>query len=424
MEFKIPRGTFDIVPPQSARWQKVTGTFREIAALYGYQEISTPIFEMAGLFERSSGESSDVVQKEMYRFEDRKGRQFALRPEGTAPVVRSYVENRMDLLGGRTRLFYIGPMFRYDRPQAGRYRQFYQYGVEFFGSDHPFVDAEVIAILWNYLAGLGLKKIRLEINSVGCPQCSKTYDNALEEYFRPFLTQLCEDCNKRIGIKPRRLLDCKVAACSAIAKNAPSQLDYLDPGCATHFEAVKRYLDLLDIPFTVNPRIVRGLDYYTNTAFEVIYAGIGAQNSLAGGGRYNALVKQIGGRDVPAIGFAGGFERLLLALEEEQIAIGGPVSPDVFIAAIGAGALDAGITLLSKLRANGVRADLDPDKISFRSALKTADGSGAKFTVIIGEDELASGNLLLKDMDTGKQTSIPINDMEAILSFIARKAGP
>jgi len=417
MDFKIPRGTFDIIPPASARWQKVIASFREIAALHGYQEISTPVFEMAGLFERSSGESSDVVQKEMYRFQDRKGREFALRPEGTAPVVRSYVENRMDLLGSRTRLFYIGPMFRYDRPQAGRYRQFYQYGVEFFGSNHPCVDAEVIAILWNFLTGLGLKGIRLEINSVGCGNCSQDYDIALQEYFGPRLGEMCEDCTKRIGLKPRRLLDCKVPACARIAAGAPSQLDYLDEDCAAHFAAVKRYLDLLAVPYTVNPRIVRGLDYYTNTAFEVVFEGIGAQNSLAGGGRYNALVKQIGGRDVPAIGFAGGFERLLLALEEEKIDLGGSRAPRIFIAAIGAGALDAGIVLQNKLRSQGVAADLDPDKGSFRSALKTADSSGAAFTAIIGEDELAAGTLMLKDMASGTQTILARDDLDQLIQL-------
>ncbi|MBW6514661.1 MAG: histidine--tRNA ligase, partial [Candidatus Syntrophosphaera sp.] len=280
MEYKIPRGTYDILPQQSYKWQRVISAFRKLAAACGYAEITTPVFEQASLFERSSGESSDVIKKEMYRFSDQKGRTFALRPEGTAPVVRSYVENRLDIGAANRKLYYIGPMFRYDRPQAGRYRQFYQYGIEFIGSDNPYYDAEVIAILWNYLWELGLRRIRLELNSVGCPACSSVYDKELRDYFRPRLAELCPDCQTRFELKPRRLLDCKVPSCKKIAADAPSQLDYLDEGCRDHFAAVQADLELMRIPFEVNPRIVRGLDYYTNTAFEIVADGLGAQNSL------------------------------------------------------------------------------------------------------------------------------------------------
>lgn len=421
MEYKIPRGTYDILPADSSKWQFLRSRFREIADAYGYLEISTPVFEASGLFERSSGESSDVVQKEMYRFTDRKGREFALRPEGTAPVVRSFVENRLDITSSRVRMYYIGPMFRYDRPQAGRYRQFYQYGIEFFGSNHPFYDAEVISLLWYYLTGLGLKNIRLEINSVGCPNCSADYDAALREFFAPHVDDLCPDCLKRLQMKPRRLLDCKVPTCKSIASGAPSQLDYLDDDCRIHFDAVKTYLEHLNVPFTVNPKIVRGLDYYSNTAFEVIFEGIGAQNSLAGGGRYNSLVEQVGGKPVPAIGFAGGFERLLLALENEGIALPSIPDPDVFAVAAGDAAQELCVSIIAALRLKGVRADFDPDKKSFKAQMKAAGSSNCTFAMIVGEDEIQGGFVTLKDMNTGEQTRADASNVEHLAEVLLSK---
>ncbi|MGC9361649.1 MAG: histidine--tRNA ligase [Candidatus Syntrophosphaera sp.] len=418
MEYKIPRGTYDILPEQSYKWQKVISAFEETAASYGYEEIVTPIFELASLFERSSGESSDVIKKEMYRFTDKKGRNFALRPEGTAPVVRSYVENRMDIGSSTKKLYYTGPMFRYDRPQAGRYRQFYQYGVEFIGSDNPYFDAEVISILWNYLWKLGIRRMRLELNSVGCPACSQTYDVALREYFKPHLNELCSDCQVRFEKNPRRLLDCKVKTCRAIAAGAPSQLDYLDEACRAHFASVRRYLELMNIPFTINPRIVRGLDYYTNTAFEVIYEGIGAQNSIAGGGRYNGLIEQFGGKRVPAIGFAGGFERLLLALKDEGVSLGEALVPDVYVITLGDAARDFAIPYINGLRNLGVRAEFDPDKSSLKAQFKAADSCKALFAMIIGEDEVASGKAVLKDLQSGEQKEIALEPLEGLASLI------
>ncbi|MDP3114421.1 MAG: histidine--tRNA ligase [Candidatus Cloacimonadaceae bacterium] len=415
MEYKIPRGTYDILPAQSYKWQKVIAVFREIASAYGYEEISTPVFEQANLFERSAGESSDVIQKEMYRFEDRKGRCFALRPEGTAPVVRSYVENRMDVLTSRVKLYYIGPMFRYDRPQAGRFRQFYQYGIEFIGSNNAYYDAEVIAILWSYLTKLGLTNIRLELNSVGCPSCSSTYEDALRDHFKPHLSELCSDCQKRFDAKPKRLLECKVPSCKALGVGAPTQNDFLDEECQTHFAEVQSYLKGMSIPFTINPRIVRGLDYYSNTAFEIVYEGIGAQNSLAGGGRYNGLIEQIGGKSIPAIGFAGGFERLLLTLEDQGIDLGKPPAPDVYIITIGETAKAAAIPLLNDLRYAGVYAEYDPDKTSFKAQLKAADNLNARFALIIGEEEIARGVGQLKDFFSGEQKELFLNDLPALV---------
>jgi len=409
MKYNIPRGTYDILPSQSHKWQHLIRRFQDLAAAYGYREISTPIFEQSALFERSSGSSSDVVQKEMYRFLDRKGREFALRPEGTAPVVRSFIENSWDKTQGRTKLYYTGPMFRYDRPQAGRYRQFWQYGLEFFGSQHPFYDAEVIAFLWNFLTSLGLKKIHLEINSVGCPNCLDEYETALKAYYKPHLSELCGDCQNRFEVNPKRLLDCKVPSCGVIAAKAPSQLDYLDEDCRNHFEQVQHYLKLANIEFEVNPRIVRGLDYYSHTAFEVIFDGLGAQNTLAGGGRYNYLVQQMGGRSTPAIGFAGGFERLLLALEEEGVILDVDPVPDIYAIAMGEEAQKALLPLIFALRNQGRKVDYDPEKTSFKAQMKAANNSQARFCLIIGEDELSSNSAILKDMDSGEQESVALD---------------
>ncbi len=421
MKYSIPRGTFDILPNTSYKWAFLMESFRSFASSYGYREISTPIFEVAALFERSSGESSDVVQKEMYRFTDRKEREFALRPEGTAPVVRSYVENHLDVLASRTKLFYIGPMFRYDRPQAGRYRQFYQYGIEFIGSDNPYYDAEVIAILVLWMKSLGLKNLRLELNSVGCPNCSADYDKALQAYFRPFLPQLCPDCNKRFQLKPRRLLDCKVPSCKALREAAPLQKDYLDEPCKLHFASVCAQLQAMQIPYTLNPSIVRGLDYYTNTAFELIYDGLGAQNSLAGGGRYNGLIEQIGGKNIPAIGFAGGFERLLLALEAEAISLTDEPKPMLYLICLGEPARQGTVKYLNALRSKGIYVDYDPDKSSLKAQFKAADASGASYAIIVGESELQENKLNLKNLRSGEQLSLPLDDGTALLDLLALK---
>ncbi len=418
MKYQIPRGTYDILPEQSYKWQKIITAFRELAAAYGYEEISTPIFEQAALFERSSGETSDVVKKEMYRFTDQKGREFALRPEGTAPVARAYLENHLDIGSAVRKLYYIGPMFRYDRPQAGRYRQFYQYGIEFIGSNHPFYDAEVISILWWYLKSLGLTKLRLELNSVGCAACAKDYDKALQDFFRPHVDELCPDCKLRLELKPRRLLDCKVKSCKEIAQSAPSQLDYLDESCRDHFASTQKMLELMNVPFTINPRIVRGLDYYTNTAFEVIYEDLGAQNSLAGGGRYNGLLEQIGGKSIPAIGFAGGFERILLALEEGKATLGQEPVPDVFVVALGNPARDLILPYINELRRAGIRTEYDPDKNSFKAQLKAADNRKARFALIVGEDEVAGRRFVLKNLRSKEQQILPWEPFGDIVTFL------
>ena len=347
----------------------------------------------------------------MYKFEDKKGRTFALRPEGTAPVVRSFIENGLMLKPNSSKLYYIGPMFRYDRPQKGRYRQFYQYGIENIGSKNPYIDAEVIAFANMFLSKLGLKNFELQINSIGCKNCTHDYDNALIEYFTPFQNELCSDCRKRLEKNPKRVLDCKVKTCKAIAKDAPSMLDYLDEDCAANFNKVKEYLTAMGIPFVVNPKIVRGLDYYTQTAFEFIDTNLGAQNTLIGGGRYDTLAEQLGGKNLPGIGFAGGFERLLLSMEEEKLAFGKQQTPEVYLVTLGEEARIAGIKLIIELRENGISTEFDPDKTSMNAQMKMANKTGAAFALILGEDELKKDKIVLKNLENGEQEDVNIFDI-------------
>ena len=410
-KYSVPRGTFDILPDISYRWQFVTNVFREVAREFNYKEIVTPIFEKSEIFERSVGKSSDIVEKEMYKFEDKKGRIFALRPEGTAPVVRSFIENGLNLKPNSSKLYYLGPMFRYDRPQKGRYRQFYQYGIENIGSTNPYIDAEVIAFAYKFLNKLGLKNFKLQINSIGCKNCTQDYDNALIEYFTPNVNTLCSDCQKRLKKNPKRVLDCKVKSCKEIASDAPFMLDYLDEECADNFEKVKEYLNMMEIPFEVNPKIVRGLDYYSQTAFEFIDANLGAQNTLIGGGRYDTLAEQLGGKNMPGVGFAGGFERLLLSMEEEGLSFGTQQVPKVYLVALGEKARSAGIRLIMKLRDNGISAEFDPDKVSMNAQMKMTNKTGAKFALILGEDELEKNTIILKDLTKSEQKIINISDL-------------
>jgi histidyl-tRNA synthetase len=410
-KYNLPRGTYDILPDVSYKWEYIINAFKNTAKLFNFKEIVTPIFEDANLFERSSGETSDIVQKEMYKFTDKKGRVFALRPEGTAPVVRSFVENNLSAQAGVQKLFYTGPMFRYDRPQKGRYRQFYQYGIEAIGSDNPYVDAEVIALFYTFIQKLGLTEFEVEINSVGNAAVAEKYDKALADYFRPHKEELCHDCQTRLEKKPRRLLDCKVKTCQEIGKNAPVMLDYLDEECSTHFEQVKEYLKQFKVPFSVNPKIVRGLDYYTHTAFEFLNHKLGAQNAIGAGGRYNGLVEQIGGKPMPGVGFAGGFERLLLSMESENLFSGDEIIPTVYIVAIGEKAQTKVAQIISLLRSNNISVEYDPDKTSLKAQMKAADKVKAKYAVILGEDELERGVVTLKNLQDRKQIDVTISEL-------------
>jgi histidyl-tRNA synthetase len=410
-KFKVPRGTYDILPDESYKWQFMTNVFREVAGEFNYREIVTPIFEKSDIFERSVGETSDIVEKEMYKFEDKKGRIFALRPEGTAPVVRSFIENGLLLKPNSAKLYYLGPMFRYDRPQKGRFRQFYQYGIENIGSNDPYVDAEVISFAYMFLSKLGLKNFQLQINSIGCKNCTQDYDNALKKYFAPYQNDLCSDCRKRLEKNPKRVLDCKVKTCQIIAKGAPSMLDYLDEDCTTNFNKVQQYLTEMRISFVVNPKIVRGLDYYSQTAFEFIDTNLGAQITLIGGGRYDGLAEQLGGRELPGIGFAGGFERLLLSMEEEKLSFGQPQTPKVYLVTVGNEARSAGIKLILELRRSGISAEFDSDKTSMNAQMKRANKTGAAFALILGDDELKRNMIIIKNLANGEQKEINITDI-------------
>lgn len=402
-KYKAPRGTYDILPGESYKWQYVRALFRQTAKLFNYREIETPIFEDSNIFERTVGDTSDIVEKEMYKFKDKKGRIFALRPEGTASVVRAYIENGLYVKNNASKLFYLGPMFRYDRPQKGRHRQFYQYGIENIGSASSYIDAEVIALADHFLNKLGLENYELQINSIGCVNCAKDHEKALQEYFSSYRDELCADCQKRLDKNPKRILDCKVKSCQKIAADAPSILDYLDYDCAANFQELQNHLQEMGISFKINHRIVRGLDYYTQTAFEFVDNNLGAQNTLIGGGRYDGLIKKLGGKDQPGIGFAGGFERLLLAMKTEKIGFAAEDLPDLYFVNIGAKAQKTGIKILQELRQKDFSVEFDPDRTSISSQMKAANRSGAKFCLILGEDELVKNKVILKDMASGEQ---------------------
>ncbi len=415
--YKAPRGTFDILPGQSYKWQWITEKFREIASVFNYREIVTPIFEVVDLFERSVGSTTDIVEKEMYIFTDRKDRVFALRPEGTAPVVRSTIENHLQKDGNISKLFYLGPMFRYDRPQKGRYRQFYQYGIELIGSRHPYNDAEVIWFADMFVRNLGIKDFCLEINSIGCPKCSIEYDKVLVSFFSKYKPDLCPDCHNRIATNPKRLLDCKVSKCRTIAKDAPLILDYLDQECDYHFKNVCSYLDYLNIKYDINPFIVRGLDYYNRTAFEITDTSRKTQNALLGGGRYDGLFATLGGSDTPAIGFAGGFERLIGAMEQNNLCFGNEPAPDAYLIIIGDRAVPEGLKLIMELRDKGIKTEYNIEKNSLKAQMKAAANSKARYALMLGDDEIDTKTITIKDLDKGIQNTYP---QEYLITFLIK----
>lgn len=406
-----PRGTNDLLPGEVEKWQYLESLIRLICAEYGYSEIRTPIFEHTELFLRGVGDTTDIVEKEMYTFTDRGDRSITLRPEGTASAVRAYLEDKLYAGPQPVKLFYTGPMFRYDRPQAGRFRQFHQFGVEVFGSHDPAVDAEVMAMAMDLYRRLGLKNLELHINSVGCPDCRPVLRQKLQDFFRPHLENLCKNCRDRFEKNPLRILDCKEGHCGEIGANAPTTIDCLCEGCAGHFERVKQYLDLLNVPYVVDRRLVRGLDYYTHTAFEIMAPDIGAQSSIGGGGRYNGLVETCGGPPTPGIGYALGMERIILAMERQGLAMPGASGPDVFVVTAGQTAAIEAFKLLFKLRSAGFSADKDYLNRSLKAQMKYAGKTGARFAVIIGEEELKQGVVLVRDMGAGEQETIMVGEV-------------
>ena len=406
-----PRGTKDILPDTVGQWLYVEDKVREICGRYGYKEIRTPIFEHTELFLRGIGETTDVVEKEMYTFTDRGNRSITLRPENTAAAVRAYLQNKLYADAALTKLFYIGSMFRYDRPQAGRYREFHQFGVEALGGDNPAIDAEIIMLAVNFLKSLGLQELELSLNSVGCPKCRPIYRQRLQEFFRDKLEGLCDDCRSRYDRNPMRILDCKNEGCKELSVGAPEITDCLCDECRAHFEKVKGYLTAAGIAFNLDPRLVRGLDYYTKTAFEVQYAPLGAQSAVAGGGRYDGLIEEIGGNPTPAVGFAVGIERVLLALEKQGLLPEVKSTDDVFVVALGAEAQTAAFKLLADFRDAGLSAAMDFAGRSMKAQMKQANKANARFVAILGEDEVKESVVLLKDMQTSEQQKVAIEEI-------------
>ncbi|WP_102345450.1 histidine--tRNA ligase [Bacillus sp. Marseille-P3661] len=413
MAINIPRGTQDILPGVVEDWQFVEQKMRDICKRYNYSEIRTPVFEQTELFQRGVGETTDIVQKEMYTFEDRGGRSMTLRPEGTAPTVRSFVENKM--YGEPTqpvKLFYIGPMFRYERPQAGRWRQFVQFGIEALGSNDPAVDAEVIALAMDVYKELGLKRLKLIINSLGDLESRKNHREALINHFKPRIEEFCSDCQNRLDKNPMRILDCKKDREHELMNTAPSILDYLNDESRVFFEKVKSYLTQMGIQYEVDPKLVRGLDYYNHTAFEIMSdaEGFGAITTLSGGGRYNGLAQEIGGPDTPGIGFALSIERLLLALKAENISLPIEKGLDCYLVALGEAAKGKTTSLLYELRKAGFTADKDYQDKKLKGQFKTADRLQAKFVAVLGDDELTNNIINVKNMLTGSQEEVQLQN--------------
>lgn len=405
-----PRGTSDILPRDMGQWHQLEQKVRDVCAVYGYEEIRTPIFEHTELFARGIGEVTDIVEKEMYTFADRADRSLTLRPEGTAGVVRAYLEHRLDTEAQPVKMYYMGPMFRYERPQAGRARQFHQLGVETVGTMDPAMDAEVIALLVALLRSVGLDEFTVHINSIGCPGCRPAYVERLREALAPVQDELCTSCQQRFERSPLRILDCKRARCIELTQDVPVLTDALCASCAKHFEEVVAYLSELGLTHQLTPRLVRGFDYYTRTVFEVTSPVLGAQDALGGGGRYDGLVETLGGQPTPAVGFAAGMERILLAAAKK----GGQASPsilDAYVVTLGEGARAVAVRTAAALRDANLKTELDYMDRSLRAQLRQANRLGARVAVIIGEEEVTADTVRIRDMDSGEERTIAAADV-------------
>ena len=419
---KAIKGTQDILPDVVYKNQFIEQTLLDIASKFGFREIRTPVFEHTELFQRGVGETTDVVQKEMYTFDDKGGRSITLRPEGTAGAARAFLEHGLFNEALPQKLCYVLNCYRYEKPQAGRWREFQQFGVEMLGAAHPAADAEVISLANEIFAFLGVEGIQLQLNSIGCPECRKNYHAALKEYFEAKKDDLCPTCLGRLEKNPMRILDCKSPVCSDIAKDAPAIIDYICEDCSKHFESVKKYLDKMNIEYSVNPRIVRGLDYYTRTVFEFVSTDIGAQGTVCGGGRYDGLIEELGGPHVPSLGFGLGTGRLLMLLEAQGIALPKPAGCDIYIAPMGENASYEAAAIVADLRAGGISAQTDVVGRSLKAQMKFADKIGAKCTMVLGDDEIASGKAKVKNMDSGEATEVELADLaENFMEFLLRQ---
>ena len=405
---KAIKGTKDVLPSEVYKNQYIEATCLTVAENFGYKEMRTPVFEHTELFQRGVGDTTDVVQKEMYTFDDKGGRSITLRPEGTAGAARSFLENGLSNEALPQKICYLTSCYRYEKPQAGRLREFHQFGIECFGATSPLADAEMIALAKQIFDELGVKDLHLELNSIGCPTCRAEYHKALKEYFASRVDELCDTCRDRLDRNPMRILDCKSPVCSEIAKDAPVVLDYLCDECKKHFEKTKSYLDAMNIEYIVNPQIVRGLDYYTKTVFEFVADSIGAQGTVCGGGRYDGLIEELGGQHTPSLGFAMGLERLQLVMEAKGCEFPEPSRPDLFIVAMGDKATLKAVEIAKDMRDEGYSVVYDLNGRSLRAQMKYADKINAKYNVVIGDNEVDTKSAVLKDMATGEQSEISL----------------
>jgi len=421
MTFEPVRGTRDILPEDVARWQRIEETFREIARRYNYREIRLPILEQTELFTRGIGETTDVVGKEMYTFPDRKGRSLTLRPEGTASAARAYLNHGYHANDPFQKWYYLGPMFRYEKPQKGRFRQFYQVGVEALGSLEPSLDVEVISLAWALMRELGLGGLWLRLNSIGCAEDRARYQQVLRDHFADSIGRMCKDCRRRYTENPLRILDCKEDRCQPFVEGAPGSAEHLCPECAEHFATVRALLDDLGLFYRIDPRLVRGLDYYTRTVFELISDELGAQDSLLGGGRYDGLIETVGGPPTPAVGFAGGIDRLAIVLEERELADGTAEAPslDLFIASLGIEGHALALRLADRLRQGGCSVDVDHRDRGLRKQLAEANRLGARALLVIGDDEVRTSRGKLKTMATGEETDVDLT-AEGLAAAVAQ----
>lgn len=411
MAMKAPKGTKDMLPQDAYKWQYIEEEWAKICSEYGFKEIRTPVFESTDLFNRGVGDTTDIVQKEMYTFEDMGGRSITLKPEGTSPAVRAFIESNLYAETQPTKIFYDTACYRYEKPQAGRLREFHQFGIENFGTPSMMADAEIIALGYDFLTRMGIEDIELHISSVGCRKCRPVYRKVLQDFLRPKYDCLCETCKSRFDKNPMRILDCKSPEDKEAVKDAPMMLDYLCEDCRKDFEDLKTYLDAMGIRYVEDPSIVRGLDYYTKTAFEFITTKIGAQGTVCGGGRYDHLIEEVGGPDMPGVGFGLGKERLLLLMEACGYDFGVAPAPQIFLAWIGDEAKLYALKLLHELRGKGIRADMDTRERNLKGQMKYANKLGAEYTAVIGGDEVASGEITLKNMSTSEQTKVRRGDL-------------
>ena len=407
----IPKGMKDVLPSDSGKWQYIENKFRDVAAKYGFTEIRTPMVESTEVFARGIGDTTDVVQKEMYSFVI-SDRSLTLKPEGTAGIVRSFIENKLYAAGLPAKYYYITPCYRYEKMQKGRQREFHQFGIEIFGSDNMLADAEVILLAYDFLTSVGIDDVKLKINSIGCRNCRSLYRKALQDFLRPVYDQLCDTCKGRFEKNPMRILDCKDPDCKKLVQGAPVMLDYLDDDCRNAFDKLKEILDIYGIPYEVDPGIVRGLDYYTKTAFEFVSDKLGSQSTVCGGGRYDHLVEELGGPDTPGVGFGLGIERLLLILEASGTDIPGNKAPDVLVCGLGSGAQETALRMAAELRKNGLSVITDVMERSLKAQMKYADRLDARYVVVIGEDELARGSAVLRSMEDSSQEEVKLDDLK------------